>query len=526
MIWAFFLVVAILAGVICYLGARMWPTWHVVVLFFLLMSLSGLLVLSAMVLKTHKAWQEEVASLESSVNTARQAVEKLEARDSLLSTPERLASIPGASAELSRLVMDRGRVWRNASLSGFAEGRATLDMTNWGNRRCARVGTGEEEELEPEPDPAAEGGEGTEGKPAVAATHHISPPMVLYVFAEIPTNEMDPAQRAAAFGKESVLVERDANGQCKLPSAYVGNFRVVEVNENNVVVTPLSPLDEQVLANSEGATWTLYERMPLDSHTVFADLGRTSDDESLDDESMADIVKLRREALTALIPMESMSGMNQADYDRLIDNYARDLTPAEDGDPPSHTLTQVRFVKAYTIDVDLEDAGVGTNTSYDPSGRATLPHLRHGSAVTYEPGDEQYFDTLTAERLTDPNKNGPCELTDKPRLYSRPLVDYVLFFGRLRAERERLEGQIATLSTDYDDVLASQKRVESQIAYRTQEKEKLASDRSNLQNEASVLAAVVGDLQKRRDDQKAEITSLFHANRSLEQKFREAGFRF
>ena len=523
MIWAFFVVVAIVAGVICYLGAKMWPTWHVVVLFFLLVSLSGLFVLASMVLKTHKEWREEIASLEKNVLSAQQTVDKLENRNSLLLGSDAIQSVPGATTALTGLVMDRGRVWRNASLSGIQDGRVTLDMTKWGNQRCARVGMGDEEEMEPEPDPVADGdageGDAPAAAPAAPATHQISASMVLYAFLEVPVTEINEARRTALFGANSGLIEKDTKGACKLPTVFVGDFRVAEVNGNDVVVSPLSPVDEQVLADSQDGTWALYELMPLDGHSVFADVGDLVVDADDEGGAVADLINARREALMALIPQESMTGLGADQYNELINRYARDLTRADEGDPPTETRTHVRFTREHTIDVDLEDAESGADASYDPSGRAQLPHLRHGSAITYESGDEQYFDTITAQRLI---RDGICEATDKPRLYARPLVDYVMFFHRNRSEQDRLANQIATLATDSGDVIAAAKKVESQIAYRAREVEKLKSDQQNLKREVAALNAIVTDLQMQRERQKVEITDLYHMNRSFEQELRGA----
>ena len=544
MIWAFFGVVALIAGVLCYLGTKSWPIWHMVVVFFLFMSMAGLLVLASMALKTHREWGEEFAEYERKVLDAEQAIARLGESNSLLSSQEALNNLPGVTEALSETVIDRGRVWRNVTPADVQPERITLDMTNWGDRRCARVGLGDEEEFEPEPE-AVEGEGGAAGEsgaaaPAAISTHQISESMILYAFRETPISELNAEQRTALFGENSTLVENDTNGVCRLPTVFISDLRVVEVNENNVVVAPLSTLDEfqqTALADSQGATWTLYELMPLDGHQVFTNLGNGAaaigndgevddgevDDGDVDDGEGSDVVGTdvvgtdgvgeqpsadplfaRRRLLTALIPQASMPGISQADYDQLIDNYARDQRPAAAGDPPTETLTQVRFLQEHSIDVDLEDSESGAETSYDPSGRAQLPHLRHGSAVTFQPGDEQYFDAETAQRLV---REGRCELTDAPKLYSRPLVDYVLFFHENQMQLDRLANQITTLTADSRDVIAAAEKARGQIAYRTAEKAKLESDRENFQREVSIVNNLLAKLQIQRKVQQEQISA-------------------
>ena len=530
MIWAFFGVVALIAGVLCYLGARSWPAWHVVVLFFLLVSMAGLLVLASMALKTHKEWRMEHAQLEQQVLAAERSISELRDSNSLLSDEAALNSLPGVTEALSETVIDRGRVWRNVSPTEIQAAQVSLDMSNWGDRRCARVGLGDDEELEPEPDPTVEGEGEAEAAPAVAAaTHQLSVSMIVYAFVEKPITELDETRRSALFGEQSSLVENDTAGVCKLPSTYVGDYRVTAVDNNQVVIVPLSPPDEfhqQALSDSQGKTWTLYELMPLDSHQVFPVAGSSVvDDEDEDDDEAdggaSDPLQARRELLMALMPQASMPGLAQEDYERLIDRYVRDRTRAAAGDPPTETLTHVRFLQEHSIDVDLEAADPGAESSYDPSGRAQLPHLRHGTAVTYQQGDEQYFDTETAERLV---REGHAEVTDEPPLYSRPLVDYVLFFQQNQMQLDRLAIQIATLTADSRDVMLAAEKADAQIAYRTAEKTKLESDRENLQREMSSLNTLLAELREERSVQKTEIANLFRMNRQLENQLREAGF--
>ncbi len=495
MIWAFFGVVALVAGVLCYLGARTWQPWHLVVLFFVMMAMSGLLVLAAMTLNTHKYWREEYRRLEQQVTTAQEAVDRLRLGNSLLPADEAMASLPAVTGELGRTVVDRGRVWRNVSPTDVQGNRITLSMVGWGDRRCARVGLAPEEGIEPEPDPAAEGEEGAAAGPG-ALPHHIDPLMVVYVFQETPITEFDETLKAVLFG-DSDLAERDTEGVCKLPTSFLGDFRVVESNDATIVIESLAPLDEfqlQAVQNIQGTTWALYELMPLDKHEIF--------------------VGFDANALGLVIP-EDMTGLSPDGYQDLIQSYLRDQQPAGAGDPPDRTWTKVRFVQDHAIDVDLDNADTGAETSFDPSGRAQLPHLRHGGPIEFKRGDEIYLDTETANRLV---REGRCELTDEPPMYMRLLRDYVLYFHQTQFELDRLEEQIATIETDSIGVVAAAQKAQAQITYRTAEKEKLTNDLGNFKRELTAVNELRSSLQTQQDQQRQEIRRLFHANRDMERQ--------
>jgi len=495
MIWAFFGVVALVAGVLCYLGARNWQAWHLVVLFFVMMAMSGLLVLAAMTLKTHKYWRVEHQRLEQQVTSAQEAIDRLKFSNSLLPADEAMTSLPAVRGELGRTVVDRGRLWRNVSPTDAQGDRITLSMVGWGDRRCSRVGLADEEEIEPTPDPAAEGEAGAAAAPSVLP-HHIDPLMVVYVFQETPITEFDEALRSVLFG-DSDLAERDTEGVCKLPTSFLGDFRVIESNDATIVIESLAPLDEfqlQAVQNAQGTTWALYELMPLDKHEIF--------------------VGLDANALSLLMPADR-TGLSPDGYQDLIRRHLRDRQPADAGDPPDRTSTNVRFVQDHAIDVDLENADTGPETSFDPSGRAQLPHLRHGGPVEFKRGAEIYLDTETANRLV---REGRCELTDEPPIYVRPLRDYVLHFHQTRFELDRLEEQITTLELDSIGVDSDAQKAQAQITYRTAEKEKLTSDLENFKRDLSAVNELRSSLQTQSDQQRQEIRRLFLANHDMERQ--------
>ena len=263
----------------------------------------------------------------------------------------------------------------------------------------------EGEELEPIPDPAAEG----QGEPATKLAtepHQIVPGMVLFVFQELSIAHFSEEQRQALFA-DSELPSRDTQGVCRLPAFYLGNFHVTAVAEDTVTIEPILPLDElqQQLVVSKQPTWALHETMPVDGHAIMG---------GLSPEQIQDVLT-PPEVLQGIVnvPPEAVAAITRA--------YVRDGQPAEPGDLPERTGRKVKFLKDHEIAVDVEGEEGGTDKSYDPSGRALLSYLRQGRPTQFQAGQEAFFDAVTADRL---EQQGIVEFLDEPAVYVRPLRSY------------------------------------------------------------------------------------------------------
>jgi hypothetical protein len=213
-----------------------WP--DILAGFLVLVTAFAFVFLVSLSLKTRRAWVQRVAKDQKQNETLRAQNKRLlwgDDNEAALSGEDNLTAV---SAALSRLLLDRGRVWRDAVPSVGPNDTFNLTI------------------------PGAD----------AANPHQITPRFILYLFRENDVN---------------------VSGQVvNVPTNYIGEFEVVSVAENSVPVRPIlySPglraVQEAQAANpgnftqvfsdfyikkgDVGFEWSLYETLPIDDHVVFA----------------------------------------------------------------------------------------------------------------------------------------------------------------------------------------------------------------------------------------------------------------
>ncbi len=203
-------------------------TWRFAHIFFLVLTFfaAGTFgVFGAMVLKTHKNWRTEVQKMEQDLEIRLREKENIQFGDVTQVVQE--ANLRSVKAEVSRTLLDRGRVWRGTQPGNF-DGTVTVTT--------AAIGA-----------PPAEGA----AAPA-AKSNNIEAKTILYAFKELP----------------------DANNTMFLPSVYLGEFVATAVTESSVTLAPTVPLDADQLQQIRvvDSIWVLYEVLPVDGHEFFAGL--------------------------------------------------------------------------------------------------------------------------------------------------------------------------------------------------------------------------------------------------------------
>lgn len=121
-----------------------------------------------------------------------------------------------------------------------------------------------------------------------------------------PTGEVSNEGRVAVeianpqphgLGKDTIIYAFE-QGDPTDGRQYLGEFRVVESSADGVVLEPILLIDQRTgerLAASNGP-WSLYETMPIDRHSVFADLTEEQLREMLPEESVEEYVRHGSEA--------------------------------------------------------------------------------------------------------------------------------------------------------------------------------------------------------------------------------------
>lgn len=407
-----------------------WKTWRFTHIFFAFLTFAGcvtFLIFAAFVLKTHNAWRTHYEAYAKEVEKA-EAEEAKFLHGSLLEVAQTQESIRQLAAELSRVQIDRGRVWRE----------------------CTPLAAVDNDTLRVRTVPASL------PQNATPTPNGIAPQAVLYLFAEAEV------------------------ARWKVPVFYLGEFSVDAATESEVTVTATLPSEPDQIQrigqgiNSQGQeTWALYEIMPLDGHEVLAAMDA--------DEKM--LVGLELDELKTYVPKHP--DWSDDRYRQFLEQYYRFNREATDDDPPDNTWVLVKFVKTHSIvvDSDAEQSLLeGDGRYFDSSGRAVEGRVRsgeEGGTVEFEVGDTAVFDLETAENTLI--AQGICEKVKT--LYRRPLHDYERFFREARYRHIDLDDSITRVNREVATLQAVKAKADEQIAFRSDEKIKLEKDLTGFKQE-------------------------------------------
>lgn len=574
-------VIALVYIVLAYMSARQWPVGQVVIVCFLFIGSLTFLVLVAATLKTQGKWRSQYEQAVKDIETQEQL--KLKLRQGTAGGEPGEIQLRG---EVNRVLLERGRVWRNMKIASVGNGQILLDPSGWSDAGCGPAGADDSaaaEEAAPEEAPAEEAAaeapaeDGTvaaedgavtdaateapaEGAAAPAAPaapagpangHGIELNAVVYAFKQAPLGSLpapmrrvatmapkaadlsagdaseggddadaepaaeDTASEAAnadaasaeeagaeADGGEAVASEEPAEGAtgadgCPVPVYFMGEYRVVaspDGNPNALTLEPTIPLSESQIKQLEdpAASWVLYEVMPSDDHDVFYGLSA--------------------EQMRALLSPEG--AVDEAAFNALLQEYARDMKAATEQDAPERKWMRVKFTKEESIDVDVEvagDAGQPLQDSlFDPSGRTLNPELRQGEKTTFREGDEAILDFAAAQELIS---QGKAEAAGA--VYSRRLRDYARLSHAQSAALNQLQLQISMAEQDLNKLDETITAQQQELAFLTERQAKFTADRDGLANELKVLQQYRESVETHLDKLKTELSRLYRSNRQL-----------
>jgi hypothetical protein len=492
--------------VVAYLSARTWPVIHVLLVAGVFLASMVFVVLASATLKTQAVWRDRYNRLDQQLKAELDKTQRMLHGDPG-ATQLATDSILGLRGAIERATLDRGRVWRNVKPAGLRDNQITLDMGQFGDTYSAQVGSEEaEEDVAPQPQPAA---------PGPASRHGITQNMMVYIFEESAVRELgEGAQgevRLGALFPSSDLPQRDTQGRCRLPSAYVGQFQVTAVAENSVTVMPTLPLDQdqvERIRQAGGKSWTLYEIMPIDCHEAFAGF------------SAEQVKAMLPRDVAGILEKDGRDQRDQRDqrdkYEELIDQYVRDGTPAQQGDMEERTWTGVKFTKPYSVDVDVEGDAAGAprmvDRNFDAGGLAISPLLRQGSPTQFAPGDTALVDSQTARRLIQQEL---CEPDGEASIYRRPLRDYEYFYHALALRLEELDDERALVKRQTQAVSDAHQKADRQIQARQDEKQKLQEDLRLFLKDAAEVRKVLAALEAQYETRRQRLSQLYRENKRL-----------
>ena len=506
-------VVALLFLVAVILSAKTWQISQVIIVAFLFLASVGFLILAACTMKTHQKWKADYASKSTELDRIQKENRTLRYGSLDASEP----SLTTVAASVQRESRERGRVWRNLNVVNIQPGGARniplidLNTSLWDSQKCYSIGD-PDGDIEPIADDALEGAEeGGDGAPAPAAgeggpAHGLQNNMIVFAFHELPISVLPEPTRNVFFkpGENGSLVEQDTErNACRVPTVFLGKFRVVRQNDTTVGLEPVViPDPAQAKAIGERRSWVLYEDMPADSNTMFDWLPAEN----------------KLEALQAMIPAEA-TRLSPNAYNELLNSIANDGGPGDNA-PPAYRWLEVEFTKDHGISVDMNQlaGGIDQSKPFTSDGRAQIPSLMQGDTdadgepnldVRFAPGDKSFFDQTTAQRLAG---QGVAKLTGASK-YVRPLRDFQQDFSSTHVQRIDAFDRLAVAGKEMAELKATQVQLKEQTDHQNDVKGKLTSDLQRFRAESAALTEYLDQVQSTIDRSKSRIARLRQMSR-------------
>jgi archaellum component FlaC len=283
----------------------------------------------------------------------------------------------------------------------------------------------------------------------------------------------------------SEFTDNDKKGLCRVPGAYLGRYLVKEATPQRLVVEPadqLTPGQGQQLPKR--LAWVLYEKLPTDTHEMFA---------------VEDAAK-KQAMLPALLPFDRFGKrgipISPAAHRAMVQEYLRDGQETGREDNPLRVQQEIEFVKPYTQQVDLEIDGElpETDRPFNADGRAQMKSVMLGGPAEFKEGNTAVVDGWTADRLT--RQEGVAKAVGAPK-YSRQLRDYQFMLSDFQTQFNVVGREKAVIQDQVNDLNASLKRLQEQIDKHVTELELLQADQKGFQVEKEQLEAYKQILEQR-----------------------------
>lgn len=457
-------ILAVLVSLILFIvfivkAARAWGAFQIVLLSIIFIECWVFMVFTAGV------HQERVMATVAASKEAKRLKDAVNGLDLLrygnASDPdEAVTAVVPTQGKLDRLTIDRGRVWRQVTFIQHTPGQGK-DQVQLSLRAAVVSAPADPSNPAPAPAPAPAG-------------RSLPANMVLYGFHEQATPEGQP-----------------------LPTYYLGEFKVVSSDEATGTATLESTRalqkfqQERLKAGTD--SWTLYELLPIDSHTAFTAEGSSpSDDEVF---GRPDEDKLKE--LLAGVPQE------------VIESYLNDGKRAKDQDAPETIWSLINLTKDLKRDVDSDQSADATLSGYfDQSGRAIDIRLKRGEVVSLDPSNLKdnrivVVDSEAKKMIGE----GVAQLVQN--VYVRPLNDYEELFNILASRGFEINEKIRYYQHQSSLINTANQDGQTMLSERQKEKQKLEADLSNYKKEIEVLNAAVAEATNDLDTLRKELSRMY-----------------
>ncbi len=453
------------------LSASAWRGWHIAAACLTFLAAVGLVIVASLSQRTHSTWMKRHADVSQQLTQASQEGLHLEIGDPTMVEPP-TPSLNDTQQRLNRLLLDRGRVWRQCTPSppyGTSISVSTVPPTDTGQP----------------------------GDPTTAKPHGIDANTIVYAFRE---NER------------------------QYPIAYLGEFRVVEAQPTSVTLEYTLPLDGQqaTLVNDPSARWTLYEMLPLDSHRIFSN--QDNIDRKLDDTPKPVFGEMNEQELRSIFSLVTGVAPDDALLTAMIESYVKDGSPATDQElsaHPENIWQKLEFDKEHKERVDSNNLDPGiTGNFFDPEGYAEVTQLRNvDSEASFRVNDIGIFpygydeDKRLVDQLTS---SGICQKLGP--VYVRSLRDYEEAFHSIQNRFIKRNEDVRRAQRDIDNLNMTIRKTQEEIAYRQQERAKLKDDEAGFTRDKDKMDQLVAALETQKTTLRDELKALFETNLALSEQ--------
>lgn len=503
------MIVALFAFVyLIVLSAGNWGVLHTLLLCCLFLECWCFMVFAAGVMRKRVGALAEYAKYKDEAEKLEADIQKLTWGDPH-AVSEELDSIVAAKSELRRATMDRGRVWRRASLIDQPENDVRLQLAIATAAPAAAGGTvpAAGDALLPAT-PAAPAATGTPaaGTPAAAAATPAAQPAPATTPATsaptLQTSMVDMVVYGFAEASTPPGVDPAADKKQPIPEFYLGEFKVIENQAGQVLLRPTAPLEPSQVAyikDGRANSWTLYELLPLDSHQAFAAPGSKPTAGAMFGRMDEETIK----RLFANVPEENSR------QQKAIARYLRDGQRATDDDPADSVWQRIELLKEYETDVDSQsDANATIGGYFDSTGRSIDVRMKRGEGGRVKlPAGKTLVVTQAAAR--DLIEKGIAKLIEP--VFVRPLVAYEEAFNKLSIRRQSVTDNIAICERDTSVLAKANELEQAMIAESQIEKQMLSDDLAMYQKEQAVVKSALTEMEAKLQQTKTQLSQLYRA---------------
>ena len=464
---------------------KSWRAYTMILVFLIFCVATTQVILAAYVLRTQQTWQEIILGVRKPDKVNRSEglkirTENLDRENTRLQEGNWVGGVlqeEGIDQIKQRnraVVLDRGSIWKNCvPLNPQANGNIDLQVP-FSERELAYL------KKENKDDPLEE-------RPRKD--------MLVYAFQE--ADFADGCRYLGEFRIDKVTISGDDGGE----DAKGATFTTATL----VPSLPLSAEGLKRLSSSTG-NWTIYDKMPVDSHYIFAEV----------------------EDRSKWLPKTTV-----AEYDK-------DLQPAEETDPANRIEVLVRFTQDYETDVPLFVRLPGQDADEDPTeiavkfdknqlawiGKETVTvgdkkilgadDLAEAGIVTIRTKVRSNFDSgIKLPGFSAPQSEDDATQIDVAPRYVRPLRNYRKLFNQVRVSQVRQQKAAVKIGAQSTQIVENQGDSIASLATLNETINRLKADTAQHANEEKVAKAHLATLDEQYKNLRAKREQLFQDNARL-----------